>query len=178
MDEADELREQLMAKGIQNQTINVLVEKGFHDQIDLDDELVDSALSTARQSLGAAAVDKQFLIQLLQELIEIEKDIANRRRIAKQQGLDLQAINTLARMIRMNPGDGGESSINNFFAYAQACKVKLSGIEKIVQKFDREPESVLPKIVKLEDSNRQWKLLCRDITVGLVFSIVLIALIV
>jgi hemoglobin-like flavoprotein len=174
MDESDELREELLACGVQTQAINVLVEMGFHDRLDKDNALLKSVLTEADNSKA-----QETLLDQLEQLIAVEKDIAHSRRLAKQQGIDIQAINFLARVIRQNPGDGGEKVINSVLGYAQACNVPLSGIEQIAQKHTSEPESVLPQIpFAVEDDNRRRTLLFRDIAIGLLFSIVLMALMV
>lgn len=174
MDESDELRQELMARGVQTQAINVLVEMGFHDRLDKDNTLLKSVLSGASNPAA-----QESLLDQLEQLIAVEKDIAHSRRLAKQQGIDIQAINFLARVIRQNPGDGGEKVINSVMGYAQACNVPLSGIEKIAQTHTTEPESVMPQIAFPADhGNRMRTLLLRDIAIGLLFSIVLMALMV
>lgn len=178
MDEADELREQMIAQGVQMQTINVLVEMGFHDRGDDNDTLIKSALEGAEKTYGQGAISQQELTDLLEQLVAIEKDIAARRRSAKQQGLDLQAINFLARIIRQNPGDGGELAINKLVAYSRACDIPLSGIDQIVQKFDAEPASVLPNIARPVENHADLRLLWRDVSIGLFFAVVLMALMV
>ena len=178
MDESDELREQLLAQGVQMQTINVLVEMGFHDRADDSDALITAALEGAEKAYGRDALSRHELDEQLAQLVSIEKDTAHCRRSAKQQGLDLQAINFLARVIRQNPGDRGEQAINKLFAYSQACNISLSGIEQITQTCVAEPESVLPQIARSAGVSSGYPLLWRDISIGVFLSVVLMALMV
>lgn len=177
MDESDELREQLIAMGIQMQTINVLVEMGFHDRAE-DEALIVSALDGAEKAYGKSSISRQQLTDQLEQLVSIEKDIAQSRRSAKQRGLDLQAINFLARIIRQNPGDGGKQAVNNFLGYSQACDIPLTGIEQIAQNVAAEPESVLPKIARPVDTTGKSGLFWRDVSIGLFFAVVLMTLMV
>lgn len=179
MSDSEELREQLESRGVQAQTINVLVEMGFHNRMSENETLVNSALGSAREAYGHGAISHSELSEQLEKLVAVEKDIAHSRRLAKQKGLDLQALNVLARIIRQNPGDGGEKAINTFLGYSQACDVNLSGINQITQNLVSEPQTVLPQIERpVEDINRQRNILYRDILVGLAFAIVLMALMV
>lgn len=179
MSESEELRDQLVARGVPAQTINVLVEMGFHNRVSEHNALISSALGSAKEAFGQGAVTQEELSEQVEKLVSVEKDIAHCRRVAKQKGLDLHAINMLARIIRENPGDGGEKVVNTFLGYSQACKVNLSGIDQITQKYTAEPESVLPQIERpVEDIHSQRNKFFRDVFVGLTFAIVLMALIV
>ncbi|MFK7889179.1 MAG: hypothetical protein AB8B63_00065 [Granulosicoccus sp.] len=176
-DDSEEIRAQLLAKGVQTQTINVLVEKGFHDQLDDGDELVDSAVEASLQSYGHGAISRDELFEQLTQLVDIEKDTAYRRRLAKQEGLDIQAMNFLARVIRENPGDGGQRVINSFIGYAKACDVELSGIGEIVQKVSAKPQSVLPDIERPAPAQQQVNaIVVRDVLIGLLFTVVLMSI--
>lgn len=173
LDEIDDAREELMARGVQNQTINVLVEFGFHDREQGYEALFEPALTAAREAYGVGAITREELERRLADLVSLERDIAHARRIARQQGLDLQVLNFLTQIIRKHPGDGGEQAIDTFCGYALACGLPLSGIAGVAQRVGGEPKSVLPAIARRPPPGGRWnvKHLVRDTVFGLVTGI-------
>ncbi len=172
MREMHELRENLVAHGIAFQTVNVLIEMGFHDKLAEQESLIESALNGTKQAVSSGGLSRVDLQDQLAALVSLERDIAHTRRIAREQGLNLPALNALTQMIRQNPGDKGQKVINDFLAYALACDVKLSGIDEILRSLDEEPQSVLPQIERTDapaDTGSR-KTLYRDIALGLAMA--------
>lgn len=170
LDEIDDAREELVARGVQYQTLNVLVEFGFHEREEGRETLVASALAAARETYGAGAIDREELERRLVALVSLERDVAHTRRLARQQGFDLQALNFLAQIVRKNPGDGGELAVNTFLGYALACGIPLERIADIAQRFGGKQGSVLPDIERrAAESADRWPVgeLARDAALGL-----------
>ena len=173
IDEIDHAREELMARGIENQTLNVLVEFGLHKREEGREMLLEAALASATEAYGVNAIDRGELERRLAELLSLELDVSHARRIARQQGIDLQVLNFMTRLIQKNPGDGGERSINAFFGYALACGIPLAGIEQVVQRVGGEPKSVLPDIDRAAYGEERWTwaTLLRDAAFGLCLGV-------
>ena len=178
--EIDDAREELIARGIQNQTLNVLVELGFHGREEGRETLFESALAGAREAHGVGAISREELTRRLDALVMLERDVAHARRMARQQGLDLQVLNFLTQLIRKNPGDGGERAIDTFFGYALACGKPLAGIADVAQRVGGAPKSVLPDIERHPRENGRQALLqvVRDVTFGLIAGVGMIWLLV
>ena len=175
----EEVRAELRARGILGQSTNVMVEMAFHNRQGDMQGLMDAALQASEKAYGHGAISRKELQEALDNLLALEKDIAYTRKLCKQRGLDLQVINYLTQIVRKNPGDGGEKSINTFLAYAIACNIELSGIDAIQQKYTTEPASVLPDIRKSTDEHHtslRYTLL-RDAVIGALLTIGLMALI-
>ena len=171
--EIEDGREELMARGVQNQTLNVLVEFDMHGREEGREMLFESALASAAEAHGINAIDREELERRLAELLALELDVSHARRIARQQGIDLQVLNFMTRLIQKNPGDGGERVVNAFFGYALACGIPLAGIESVVQHVGGEPKSVLPAIDRdaYEDERWAWRDVLRDAAFGLVLGV-------
>ncbi len=170
--DAQEHREELMARGIQDQTIKMLVEMGFHNRVGEQATLAKTALEASWSAHGENAITAEQLDSHLIQLVALERDIAHMRRLARQQGLNLPALNTITFQIHQNPGDGGKNAINTILAYAQACDIELDGIEQIVQKLNSESHSVLPNIQRRSDTQRgNSKQLAKEVIIGLILGL-------
>ena len=178
--EIDDAREELIARGIQNQTLAVLVEFAFHERTDGRETIVEAALASAREAYGPGTIDREELERRLEELTSLERDIAHVRRLARQQGLDIQVLNFLTQIIRKNPGDGGERALDTFFGYALCCGLPLAGVADVVQQVGGQPKSVLPDIDRASYEARRWPHLdlVRDAALGLCLGLGMIWLLV
>ena len=172
LDETHHLREELVARGVQTQTINVLVEMAFHGRHDEREPLLESAVAASEATYGAGAITRDGLLTYLKQLDELEKDIQHARRLARQHGLDLQVLNFLTQIIRRHPGDGGARSLNAFFGYALACGIELDGIADVAQRFGDKPRSVLPDVRrgKADGQDGGAPALLRDAAIGVVLA--------
>lgn len=171
------LRENLVALGVPTQTLTILIEMGFHDRGKEQHQLMMSCLS----EIGGGHVDETVKIKFqkqLNELTELEHDMAHARKIARESGLNLPALNSLTNMIRQNPGDGGEKMVNSFLAYAIAANIPLIGIDEILEKAKEKPKSVLPVIERTQvlDNRKQHIALVRDVVIGSVLATALLVL--
>jgi len=177
--EMHDLSENLVALGAPFQTINVLVEMGFNNKVTEQQALMDSLFVDADGGNGVAVGDRDRFKFQLKQLVDFERDLANVRRTAREQGLTLPALNALTQMIRRNPGDEGKAEINAFLAYATAYGVELDGIASLLEKVHAEPESVLPQIdrSKFEPEPQQRKDLVRDALFGVCLAVFLLWLV-
>lgn len=176
----EELRGELRARGVQGQATNVMVEMAFHNRKAEMQGLIEAALQSSRQAYGHGAISRDELEDALDNMLTLEKDVAYTRKLCKQRGLDLQVINFLTQLVRQNPGDGGEKAINTFLGYAVACKIDLSGIDEITQKYTTELASVLPDIQRREKGSQNMlrRTLVIDVLLGLTLTVGLMALLV
>ncbi|ASJ71622.1 hypothetical protein [Granulosicoccus antarcticus] len=167
------LKEELVAFGIPMQTINVIVEHGFNGNEEQMAILLSTALSASEQSLGLGSIGKSDLEARVAALVVLEKDQAFARRVARQQGLNLQALNFLVQIVRQNPGDKGEKVVNEFIAYAMACDIPFEKVGAIVGEVGKQDTgSVLPNIPrkKKADTRSTLKDIARDAVLGIVIS--------
>lgn len=167
------LKEELVAFEIPMQTINVMVEHGFNGNNESLQTLMSTAISASEKSLGGGSIKKCDLEARVASLIALEKDLAFARRVAKQQGLNLQVLNFLVQIIRQNPGDNGEKAINEFVAYAIACSIPFDQAGAIVSKVGTsDTGSVLPNIPRMSKAGAKntLKSITRDVAVGIFIS--------
>lgn len=144
--EMHDVRENLIALGAPFQTVGVLVELGFNSRHDEQEKMIQSCLESSKvNGIVESAIEDKFRQQLLQ-LTELERDMAHARKLARESGMMIPALNSLTNMIRQNPGDGGELVINTFVAYALASGVKLDMTQEILDSSRTKKESVLPVI--------------------------------
>jgi len=175
--EMHNLRENLIALNVPAQTVTVLVEMGFNDRVNEQEKLMNSCLEEA----GGGHIDESVLTRFktqLHELINLERDMAHARKIARESGLSLPALNALTQMIRQNPGDGGEKVINSFLAYALAVDIPMTQIEDVLKTVSEKKTSVLP-VIELDDSDDERKArvaLVRDVVLGLIIAATLMLL--
>jgi len=169
--EMHNLRENLIALGVPAQTVTVLVEMGFNGRLTEQEKLMNSCLEEACGGHVEDSILSRFKMQL-QELTNLERDMAHARKIARESGLVLPALNALTQMIRQNPGDNGEKVINSFLAYAIAAGIPMTKVEDILKTATEKPKSVLPVIERddSKDASKARLALWRDIAIGLVIS--------
>lgn len=173
LSQAQEHREELMARGVQDQTIKMLVEMGFHNRVNEQAKLAKTALEASCSAHGETAITAEQLDSHLAQLLALERDIAHIRRLARQQGLNLPALNTITFQIQQNPGDGGKNAVNTILAYAQACNIELDGIEQITQQIESEKKSVLPDIPRrsLDQQSSSRQKIVKEVLLGLSLGI-------
>jgi len=167
-------KQELIARGIPFHTVNVLVELGAQGKAEEQARIVQTALESSRNQYGPAAITAEDLDIHLKKLVALEKDMGHARQVGRQQGLDLSSINSLTLIIRQNPGDGGEKTINTFLAYAMACDIQLHRIDEIRESITAGPKSVLPDIARDESDNirsKEKKKLITDIVLGCVLAL-------
>lgn len=178
--EMHDLRENLVALGAPFQTVGVMVELGFNGRLDEQEKMIRSCLASFKVN-GAvdAAIEARFRQQLLM-LTELERDMALARKLAKQSGFVLPALNALTNMIRQNPGDRGHKVVNSFLAYAMAADIKLDRIQEILDKANETEKSVLPVIeIEQPDPVKAARIaLVRDLVLGTSLAIAVMWLIV
>jgi len=168
-----DLKQELIARGIAFHTVNVLVELGAQGKTEEQAKIVKTALESSEKQYGSAAITAEKLDAHLKKLVGLEKDMGHVRQVGRQQGLDLSSINSLTLIIRQNPGDGGEKTINTFLAYALACDIPLHRIDEIRDGITAGPKSVLPDIARDESPDirsKERKKLITDIVVGCVLA--------
>lgn len=171
------LRENLVALGVPTQTLTVLIEMGFNDRVNEQEQLMLSCLSEIGGGYVDESVKTKFKMQL-QELTDLEHDMAHARKIARESGLSLPALNSLTNMIRQNPGDGGEKVVNSFLAYAIAAEIPMHGVDEILAAAKTKPKSVLPVIDRDTEGDelRNRISLARDLLLGFSLAIILLLL--
>ncbi len=180
MDETHEVRENLVAAGVPFQSVNVLVEMTLHGRLEARDELASSTVAAAREALGESGADRERLVTDLEALVGFEKDIAHARRIARERGMNVQALNALTQLIRHHPGDGGALAMRDLVAYAIACRMPIADAVERAEALTTKPASVLPQIERKPtiDSARDWRKAGIEALVGLGVGVVLLALVV
>jgi len=177
--EMHNLSENLVALGAPYQTINVLVEMGFNNKVSEQKALLETLFVDADGGNGVAVADRDKFCFELKQLVDYERDMANVRRTAREQGLKLPVVNALTQMIRRNPGDGGKAEINAFLAYALAYGVELDGVASVLDRVEQEPQSVLPQIDRssFEPPAQDRKALIRDLLLGASLTVILLWLV-
>ncbi len=173
--EMHNLRENLIAMGVPTQTLTVLIEMGFNARTKEQEQLMLSCLSEIGGGYVEESVKTKFQMQL-QELTNLEHDMAHARKIARELGLSLPALNALTNMIRQNPGDGGEKVVNSFLAYAIAAEIPMDQLGDILNTAQEKPESVLPVIEEnTQDEGRSNRIaLIRDLILGVLMAMALL----
>ena len=175
------LKEEIVAFGIPIQTINVMVENGFRGNNDSLQTLLSTAISASENALGGGCIAKDDLEARVAALIAMEKELAFAKRVAKQQGLNLQVLNFLVQIIQRNPGDKGEKAVNEFVAYALACNIPFDQASDIAEKVGKSNSgSVMPNITRNENTSPKATLqsIARDVAVGIVISVAVLWLVV
>ena len=173
MADAHDIREDALARGVQFHTLNVLIELGANNKPDEQSNMMQTALAASKKAHGQAAITEKQLRESVDTLVLLQKDIGHVRRLAQQQQINMQAMNPLTQIIRLNPGDGGEKVVNDFVAYALLCGIKLEKIQEITEKVGSETESVLPDI-ELEKEDEKWvakKRMITDVLIGLAIGV-------
>jgi len=172
--QSHELREDLIAHGVTFHMLNALVELGVHDKLEEQAEMMKTAVAASVAAHGPEAITHEELTSSIEDIVTVDKDTRHVRHVAGQQGVHMLAMNHLTQMMRLNPGDRGKQAVNTFVAYADAAGIKLDQVQAILAKYQEEEKSVLPQIEDDPEPQRrdQLRLLARDITVGLVLTLV------
>lgn len=172
MAEVHDIREELLAHGVQFHMLNALIEMGVHDKPDEQAKMVTTAVEASVKAHGPQAIEREELEKHLESIVTLEKDLRHVRHVAGQQGVHMQALNHLTQLMRLNPGDGGVQAINTFVAYADAAGVPLERVQKILSQFEDGPDSVLPQIVREDRASARDGLrgFAQNILVGLILT--------
>lgn len=173
MADSHDIRENAMARGVQFHTLNVMIEMGANDKPDEQAAMMKTALAASKKAHGQAAITEQQLRDSVDTLVLLHKDMGHVRRLAKQQQINMQAMNSLTQIIRLNPGDGGEKVVNEFVAYALLCGIKLEKFQEITDNIEDNTKSVLPEInLEVEDEKSiARKRLLTDVMIGLAIGV-------
>lgn len=183
VDEADEIRQDLKARGVPLTTIRLLV--SLHSQGDeaaLSD-LLDASVAAVRQEQGGDLIDRDSLAQQIDTIAALETGLDDARRQAREQGLDPQSLFFLVNLIQRHPGDGGSKAINDFLGYASACGIAVTGGSTPPPEAaagEAAPVSVLPDVTRRPHGARgeQLRSLACDAALGLCIGLGVIALLV
>jgi len=173
MADTHDIREEIMARGVQFHTLNVMIEMGLHDKPDEQAEMMKTALAASKKAHQGAAITEEVLRKHLDNLVMLEKDIGHVRRLAQLQNINMQAMNFLTQIIRLNPGDGGEKVINEFVAYALLCGIELEKFKGVADEIGGGTQSVLPQINRESEDEKQLmkKAMIRDCIIGLAIGV-------
>jgi|GEM_PF-734581 len=172
MGDVHEIREELLAHGVQFHMLNALIEMGVHDKPDEQAALVTTAVEASVKAHGPQAILREELIKFLDDIVTLEKGLRHVRHVASQQGVHMQALNHLTQLMRLNPGDGGVQAINTFVAYADAAGIPLERMDQIRAQFKDGPKSVLPDIPRDAEEDKRAILtrLGQNVALGLVLT--------
>ena len=173
MADVHEIREELLAHGVQFHMLNALIELGVHDKPDELAKMAETAVEASIKAHGSEAVKPEELDRHLDEIVTLEKSLRHVRHVASQQGVHMQALNHLTQLMRLNPGDGGVQAINTFVAYADAAGVPLERAAELRKEIAEESGSVLPNIPREDTAARGAVLKARltDLAVGTVLTV-------
>lgn len=171
--DSHEIRQEVMARGVQFNTLNVLIDYGTQNKTDEQADLIETTVIASKKEFGDAGLTEDQLKKHLEALVTIERDIGHVRRLSQNQGFHMLALNFLTQMIRMNPGDNGEKAVNSLISYAMACDIKLDSFQEEAAKLKEGTASVLPVIPRTEKKSEKldWKDLARDVFFGLAVSV-------
>lgn len=175
MAEVHEIREELLAHGVQFHMLNALIELGVHDKPEELAKMMTTAVEASVKAHGPQAIEREELEAHLVSIVTLEKDLRHVRHVASQQGVHMQALNHLTQLMRLNPGDGGVQAINTFVAYADASGVPLDRMEKIREQYADGPKSVLPDIARHDAVDVKDK--AREIGMNVLAGLALTALV-
>lgn len=176
----DEHKNNLRARGIRLQTSNVMLELALQDKSDELEKMVISAVHASNRKYGDGAISREELLNTLERMVAVENDIIYTKQLCKQRGLNIQALSILTKLMRQNPGDGGEKAINTILGYAASCDIPLTGIDAIKQKYSEKNTSVLPEISRENNDggNSHIQKISIDVIIGISLTIALLALLV
>ena len=175
MAEVHEIREELLAHGVQFHMLNAMIELGVHEKPEEQAKMVTTAVEASVKAHGPQAIEREELEQHLEEIVVLEKDLRHVRHVASQQGVHMQALNHLTQLMRLNPGDKGVQAINTFVAYADAAGIKLDRLDEIRDQYKDGPASVLPDIPRGESTTRRDDLikLGQNVVLGFVLTAIM-----
>lgn len=172
MAEVHEIREELLAHGVQFHMLNAMIELGVHEKPEEQAKMITTAVEASVKAHGPQAIEREELEKHLEEIVVLEKDLRHVRHVASQQGVHMQALNHLTQLMRLNPGDRGVQAINTFVAYADAAGVKMDRLDEIREQYKDGPASVLPDIPRGTASSKRDNLMQvgQNILLGLVLT--------
>lgn len=172
MADIHDIRQDLLAHGVQFHMLNSLIELGIRDKTEELAKMVTTAVEASVNEHGPQAIERKELEDHLAAIVVLEKDLRHVRRIASRQGVHMQAFNHLTKLMRLNPGDNGVQAINTFLAYADAAGVPLDRMDAIREKFEEGPKSVLPDIPREDDAVAidKWRELAMNVLAGLALT--------
>ncbi len=172
IDEMDDLREFLRAHGVPLRTTRMIVEFGVQNKPDKQTTAIDSAMEQAEKSFGEGCLERTEL----ENNISTIGDLTHARSVAREEGLDAQALSNLAQIIQQNPGDGGAKAVNTFLGYALAYGIRTDQLKDIVGELTQRPASVLPQIPRKADVAvvMTKKKVVQDVLTGLAIGLVII----
>ena len=178
IDEMDDLREVLRAHGVPLRTTRMIVEFGVQNKPDKQATAIDSAMEQVEESFGEGGLKRSVLENHVATIVNLERDLTHARSVAREEGLDAQALSILTQMVQQNPGDGGAKAVRTFLGYALAYGVKTDQLTEIAGNLMQRPASVLPQIPRKADaaSVRPVKKALQDAVVGLVIGVIVIYL--
>lgn len=176
IDEMDDLREFLRAHGVPLRTTRMIVEFGVQNKPDKQTTAIDSAMEQAEKSFGEGCLERTELENNISTIVNLERDLTHARSVAREEGLDAQALSNLAQIIQQNPGDGGAKAVNTFLGYALAYGIRTDQLKDIVGELTQRPASVLPQIPRKADVAvvMTKKKVVQDVLTGLAIGLVII----
>ena len=152
-----ELKENVVAKGVPYNTLSALVEITAVGKEAEISNLKNSALQAALSQYGVGAIKREELENVVTNLIELEDDLEQVRKVSRSHNLNPQAINVLTNIVRQNPGDRGASVLNLILEYAQVSGIELKIINSLPTEEELSPPSVIPDIPTLAKELPGWK---------------------
>jgi len=155
--EMSHLREDLISKGVPNNTITALIER---KRMGPEEEFVtlrESALRSAENTLGSGVISNDFLLEHLDRLVVLDQDMAHLRKIARGHEMDTRAINMLSQLVSANPGDRGERVLNCLVDYGRCLGIPVRGLRLVASNEEARPTSVLPVIDTTENDPQDWR---------------------
>jgi len=167
------IKENVVAKGVPYNTLSALVEITAVGKEAEINNLKNSALQAALSQYGVGAIKRDELDQVVTNLVELEDDLEQVRKVSRGQNLNPQAINVLTNVVRQNPGDRGASVLNLIMEYARASDIKLKITDSLPSEEEMAPPSVIPVITTEGEDISGWKKhrqLAIEITLGAVMA--------
>ena len=152
-----ELKENVVAKGVPYNTLSALVEISSVGKEAEIANLKNSALQTALSQYGVGAIKRAELDEVVTNLIELEDDLEQVRKVSRSQNLNPQAINVLTNIVRQNPGDRGASVLNLILEYARVSGIELKIVNSLPSEEEMAPPSVIPDIPTDSGDLSGWK---------------------
>lgn len=173
MADSHDIREDALARGVPFHTMNALIELGANEKPDEQAQMMKTALAASKKAHGQAAITEIKLQESVDTLVVLQKDLSHVRRVAQQQQVNMQAMNALTQIIRLNPGDGGEKVVNEFVAYSLLCGIELEKFQEITDNIGSEAKSVLPEINLETDDEKTIarKRFLTDVAIGLAIGV-------
>ena len=148
IDEMDDLREVLRAHGVPLRTTRMIVEFGVQKNPEKQSMAIDSAMGQAKESFGEGILERRVLENHISTIVDLERDLTHSRDVAREEGLDAQALSMLTQMVQKNPGDGGTKAVNTLLSYALAYGVKTEQLAEMMGNLVQRPTSVFPQIAR------------------------------